>query len=184
MHPSNLRADLCRQHLWDRTASPFRSLWLYRLTTEVHGVTAEQLDQGFFRLFRLRGVLDPTSAIPGLGASVSEVMALARLQEGGMTQQDLGTYLGLEKSTVSRLVDAMIDKGWVDQVRDPQAPRFKTIRLTAAGRRAARSVGKAMHRRHENMLDGLSAQEASTLIKGLNILVDALEREAERANSH
>jgi DNA-binding MarR family transcriptional regulator len=143
--------------------------------------TADELDEAFFRLFQLRGVLDPADAVPGLGASVSEIMALSYLRGGQATQFDLGNYLGLEKSTVSRLVDNLAAKGWVEKSRDPSNRRFAAARLTAAGRRATRDVGQAMHRRHRAMLDSLSARDASTMIRGLNILLNALEREAAKA---
>ncbi len=39
-------------------------------------------------LFRLRGVLDPAQAVPGLGASLSEALALGQLAAGELTQQD------------------------------------------------------------------------------------------------
>jgi DNA-binding MarR family transcriptional regulator len=138
-------------------------------------VQAEHLDEAFFRLFRLRGVLDPTSAVPGLGASVSEIMALAYLRDGPASQQDLGRYVGLEKSTVSRLVEALTAKGWVIKERDPHNRRFQTLVLTAAGRQATRTVGNAMHRRHRDILESMTAQDAATMIRGLNILVSALE---------
>lgn len=139
-------------------------------------ITAEDLDDLFFRLFRLRGILDPAGAVPGLGASVSEIMALTRLREGSANQQTLAAFLGLEKSTVSRLVDAMISKGWVEKERDEANRRYQLVRLTTAGRRAARAAVTAMHRRHLSMANSLSGSERATMIEGLRILVSALER--------
>ena len=144
-------------------------------------MTAAELDEAFFRLFRLRGVLDPTGAVPGLGASGSELMTLSRLRDGAVPQHELGTYLGLEKSTVSRLVDGMVAKGWVERDRDPANRRFATVRLTTEGLSTARAVGRAMHRRHSAILEGLSSRDAATMIKGLTILLTALERELEAA---
>lgn len=147
---------------------------------EEESTTAADLDDLFFRLFRLRGVLDPTGAVPGLGASVSEIMTLTRLSESPANQQTLVGFLGLEKSTVSRLVDAMIGKGWVEKERDASNRRYQLVRLTAAGRRAARETGKAMHRRHLSMARSLSEQERAVMIEGVRILVAALERSAEQ----
>lgn len=140
-------------------------------------MTINALDEAFFRLFRLRGVFDPSTAVPGLGASVSEIMAMAFLSDQAVTQQQLGRLLGLEKSTVSRLVDAMAAKGWATRERDPENRRHATVSLTGAGRRAARRVGDAMRRRHEAMLESMTAHERATMIQGLTLLVTALERE-------
>lgn len=139
--------------------------------------TDDELGDAFVRVFRLRGVLDPTAAVPGLAASVSEIMALRRLQDGELTQQDLGAYLQLEKSTVSRLVEAMTAKGWVEKTRDPTNRRYQRIHLTPHGRRAARDVRHAMHRRHQRILAGLSSAERQAVTTGLAILVRALESE-------
>ena len=139
-------------------------------------MTATELDDLFFRLFRLRGVLDPTAAVPGLGASVSEIMALTRLREGPVNQQMLVAFLGLEKSTVSRLIDGMAAKGWVEKQRDESNRRFLMVRLTPSGRRAARRTAQAMHRRHVSMAQSLTEQDRATMIHGLRILVEALER--------
>lgn len=139
--------------------------------------TGDELDDAFARLFRLRGVLDPTAAVPGLAASVSEIMALRRLQDGELSQYDLGAYLQLEKSTVSRLVDAMTAKGWVGKTPDPTNRRYHRIHLTVAGRRAARDVRNAMHQRHERMLAGLTPRERKAVTAGLTLLVRALENE-------
>ena len=142
------------------------------------GSTADDLDDLFFRLFSLRGVLDPAGAVPGLGASVSEVMTLAHLRERPVTQLELGDVLGLEKSTVSRLVESMARKGWVEKERDRSNRRYQLVRLTAAGSRAAREAGKAMHRRHHAMAEHLSDADRRAMIVGMRILVGALERTA------
>lgn len=144
--------------------------------------TGDEMEDAFARLFRLRGVLDPAAAVPGLAASVSEIMALRRLQDGELSQYDLGAYLQLEKSTVSRLVDAMTAKGWVEKTRDPTNRRYHRIRLTLAGRRAARDVRSAMHKRHERMLAGLSPRERKAVTTGLTLLVRALENETVEPN--
>lgn len=149
----------------------------------VESTTAADLDDLFFRLFRLRGVLDPTGAVPGLGASVSEIMALTRLDESPANQQALVGFLGLEKSTVSRLIDGMIRKGWVEKERDASNRRYQLVRLTASGKRAARETTKAMHRRHVVMAQALSDSERKLMIDGVRVLVSALERTAETSDT-
>lgn len=139
-------------------------------------MTAADLDDLFFRLFRLRGVLDPAGAVPGLGASVSEIMALTRLREGPANQQTLVAFLGLEKSTVSRLIDGMVAKGWVEKQRDESNRRFLTVRLTPAGRHTARQTAQAMHRRHVTMTQPLTNKDRAVMVQGLRILIEALER--------
>jgi DNA-binding MarR family transcriptional regulator len=139
--------------------------------------TDDELGQVFFRQFRLRGILDITSEMPGFGASASEVLALTRLSESNVKQNELGAYLQLEKSTVSRMIDAMTAKGWVERTRDPANRRSQVVRLTLSGKRAARTVERVMRQRHERMLSRLSAGERQAVRTGLTVFVRALEEE-------
>jgi DNA-binding MarR family transcriptional regulator len=131
----------------------------------------EVLDAAMMRFLGMRGVLDPAQAVPDFGASMSEVMALRHLTDGPLTQQQLGDRLGLEKSTVSRLVDAMVRKEWVDKARDPSNRRYQRVRLTPAGRRAATRIGKTVQGRHQRWFDALTADEREALAIGLGALV-------------
>ncbi|NUP37047.1 MAG: MarR family transcriptional regulator [Streptomyces sp.] len=128
-------------------------------------------------LFRQRGVLDPSRVVPGLGASLSESLALGYLSAGACVQHELGSYLGLEKSTVSRLVAGMTEKGWVERTRDPNNRRFQKVVLTAAGRRAAAQIAEAMRLRHERWLAALTPEEQQALAIGLPALVRAMTAE-------
>jgi DNA-binding MarR family transcriptional regulator len=136
------------------------------------------VQQGLGCLFRMRGVLDPAQAIPGLGASLSEAMALQELRARGQaTQSQLGDFLGLEKSTVSRLVEAMSGKGWVVKERDPANRRFAQVRLTEAGERVAAELADAMRARHERILAALTPAERHAVAVGLAALGRAMATE-------
>jgi MarR family len=64
----------------------------------------DELRRGLQQLVRLSRILEPHSGA-GTDASLSEVMALGELVDvAGMSQHELARLLGLEKSTVSRLV--------------------------------------------------------------------------------
>jgi DNA-binding MarR family transcriptional regulator len=134
----------------------------------------ELLDLAMGRLFLLRGVLDPSQVASGLGMSVSEAMALRHLALSPSTQQSLGAHLGLEKSTVSRLVDAMATKGWVSKERDPGNRRYRSVQLTEAGREAAESVAAGMRHRHIHMLDSFTPEERHALSVALPALMRTL----------
>jgi DNA-binding MarR family transcriptional regulator len=137
----------------------------------------EVLDLAMGQLFRLRGVLDPGEVAEGLGMSLSETMALRRLRRGPTSQQALGSYLGLEKSTVSRLVDAMVRKGWVDKATDAANRRHRLLQLTATGQDAAATVGAAVQRRHRGMLAALTGEERRALSVALPALVRVLSEQ-------
>lgn len=135
------------------------------------------LEMAMDGLFRRRGVLDPSRVVPGLGASLSESLALGYLSGGPCVQHELGSYLGLEKSTVSRLVAGMTEKGWVERARDPDNRRFQKVVLTPAGRQVASQIAEAMRQRHERWLAALTPEEQHALAVGLPALVRAMTAE-------
>lgn len=137
----------------------------------------EVLDAAMGRFLGMRGVLDPAQAVPNFGVSMSEAMTLRHLSEGALTQHELGARLGLEKSTVSRLVDAMAGKDWVEKARDPSNRRYQRVRLTPSGSRAAARIAEAVRRRHARWFDALTAEEREALAVGLGALVRAIAEE-------
>jgi DNA-binding MarR family transcriptional regulator len=135
------------------------------------------LDLTMAWLFRLRGVLDPAQAVPGLGASMSEALALGQLTSGELSQQDLADRLGLEKSTVSRLMEGMAAKGWVERDRDPANRRYRRVGLTPDGRTAARRVADAIRERHQRVLASLTPDERAAVAVALPALARAMAAE-------
>jgi DNA-binding MarR family transcriptional regulator len=134
----------------------------------------DDLRRAMRRLVRLGGLLEPHDH-GGLQVSLSEVMALGELAEvETMTQQDLATALGLEKSTVSRLAAGLQAREWLTRERDPANRRYYRLRLTDDGRAAAERVGLDLRRHHEQLLSELTPAELEALNIGLSALTRAL----------
>ena len=84
--------------------------------------------------------------------SLSEMMALGELADvESMSQQELGQLLGLEKSTVSRLVVGLQRRSWVGRERDPANRRFYRLQLTPEGRTVADRIGHDLRAHHEQL---------------------------------
>jgi DNA-binding MarR family transcriptional regulator len=128
------------------------------------------------RLVRFGGPLDPHEH-GGMQASISEVAALRELSTVSMlTQQELGELLGLEKSTVSRLVSGMEGRGWLIRERDPHNRRFTRLRLTADGRTIAARIGRQLTDRHHALFSALTAAERQAVVVGFTALARALDQ--------
>jgi len=97
---------------------------------------------------------------------------MEELSDSPLTQNDLGDRLGLEKSTISRLVSGMESKGWVSRSRHLHNRRFSQVTLTPAGRSAANHAADHLKQRHVDLLAALSPDERSALA----IAVGALTR--------
>jgi DNA-binding MarR family transcriptional regulator len=114
--------------------------------------------------------------IPALPAS--EARALIELVAArGIAQGQLGTLLGLEKSTMSRLAAGLERKGWVRRGRDEANQRYIRLYLTPEGSQVAAQVWGAWQTRQARILAALSAEERAGLASGLRGLLRGLTAE-------
>ncbi|GAA2418824.1 hypothetical protein GCM10010191_32090 [Actinomadura vinacea] len=103
------------------------------LLAEAHNQSRERLDQ----------------ALRPLGINVRGfAVMLALPMYGPVSQRDLIGHIGIDKSTMVRLIDELEDRGLVSRERVPQDRRAYSIALTRRGeqtltraRRAAEQVG-------------------------------------------
>lgn len=110
--------------------------------------------------------------------STSEARALIELVAArGISQGQLGTLLGLEKSTISRLAAGLERKGWIERGRDEANQRYIRLYLTPEGSRVAALVWQAWQSRQARILSGLSGREREGLASGLRGLIRELAAE-------
>ena len=95
----------------------------------------------------------------------------------GIAQGQLGTLLGLEKSTVSRLAAGLERKGWVRRGRDEANQRYIRLYLTPEGSRVAAQVWTAWQTRQARILASLTVEERAGLTSGLRGLIRGLAAE-------
>lgn len=116
------------------------------------------------------------SPIPALSAS--EARALIELVAArGIAQGQLGTLLGLEKSTVSRLAVGLERKGWVRRGRDEANQRYIRLYLTPEGSQVAARLWSAWQTRQARILATLTTEERAGLASGLRGLIRGLAAE-------
>ena len=106
----------------------------------------------------------PVDAIPPGGRADSAAAALSALDQflDRPTVDQLRRVLGLTHSGAVRLLDRLATAGLVERGSGPDG-RSRSVRLTAAGRRAARRVAERRAGYLDALLAGLSADETHTL---------------------
>ena len=110
--------------------------------------------------------------------SASEARALIELVAArGIAQGELGSLLGLEKSTVSRLAAGLERKGWIRRGRDEGNQRYVRLYLTRDGGIIAARMWQAWQSRQARILGSLSHEERAGLTAGLRGLVRGLVAE-------
>jgi MarR family transcriptional regulator, 2-MHQ and catechol-resistance regulon repressor len=91
--------------------------------------------------------------------SVSQCYALQALAErGGMTLNDLAAHLYLDKSTASRVVDALERKGYVERSPHPGDRRALLLAATGAGRELHRRIQSDLLAEEEALLAGFDPE--------------------------
>ncbi len=135
----------------------------------------KQLQDLFGEFLQALGLHRPDQVPAGFSISLSEMFALMVLTAGApMSQQVLAEHLQLEKSTVSRLIKHLEQRGWVKRVRDLHDTRMFRLHLSDKGHEAAARLVKSLTERHERLLAALKPDEQEALAYGLSALIRAL----------
>lgn len=135
----------------------------------------QQLQELFGEFLQALGLHRPDQVPTGFSISLSEMFALMALSaEEPMSQQALAEQLHLEKSTVSRLIKHLEQRGWVKRVRDSHDTRMFRLHLSDAGHEQASRLARSLAERHQRLLAELKPDEQEALAYGLSALVRAL----------
>jgi DNA-binding MarR family transcriptional regulator len=111
----------------------------------------------------------------GLEITPEQWAVLVRLWErDGRSQNDLSEVTLRDKHTISRMLDGMVDRGWVERRPDPSDGRSKLVFLTRTGLALeARLVPLAEELVHE-MLRGIDADELQLTLQTLRKMAENL----------
>ncbi len=139
-------------------------------------VEPRELQEAVSRFVRAFGLHQPDQTPCGRPIPVSEAHALGELaREGELRQIDLVHRLRLEKSTTSRLVGQLVERGWAERVPAPGDGRGVLVRLTANGRDAAEQLAAARSARFAAALDRVPAEQREAVLHALAILTEAVD---------
>ena len=102
-------------------------------------------------------------------------------RSGPLPLSELGTRVSLEKSWVSRAVDAMVERGLVTKEPNPADARSWLVTLTAEGERTVKELDRTLDEHAGQLLGSLTARERADVERSLLLLMKAL-REDTAAN--
>lgn len=135
---------------------------------------AERLQQAFSGMVRALGLLRPDTTPCGLPISVTEAHALGELHDRGpLTQRQLAAALGLQKSTISRLVDQLEGRDLARRSPNPDDGRSVLVALTDNGTIRAGRLARARRELFGDLIERLSVADRRTVIDGLTRLEEA-----------
>jgi DNA-binding MarR family transcriptional regulator len=145
---------------------------------------ASQFRQSVRHLVRALGVLDEARTPCGVDVSVREAYALdaisrAELAGTPLSQTDLQSSLGVDKSNVTRLVQQLVAEGRVEQRAAEADARVRLLHLTAKGRRVARTLEERSLQRFAAVAARIPAGERAAVLRALAVFRAALDAGAK-----
>ena len=106
----------------------------------------------------------PARALQGKQTSVAEWVLLHELhQRGQAAPAELADHLGFTRGAISKIVDKLDAKGWIQTGAKEGDSRFRLLSLTRAGRRSLPVLAEIADQNDARYFDCLSAREKSTL---------------------
>ncbi|GAA4509386.1 MarR family transcriptional regulator [Actinoallomurus oryzae] len=111
--------------------------------------------------FLVNAVYAESSRDYGLTPQQGQLLCVLMPQPYGMSE--LGSVLGLAKSSLTGLVDRSAQRGLVRREPDPEDARAVRVALTPEGARLAERFYAETARRVERLADGLDAPDLRTL---------------------
>jgi DNA-binding MarR family transcriptional regulator len=111
-----------------------------------------------------RPMIEGVAAPNGLSANeLRIIMCLGG--EGALAGHEISATMAIPPMNVSRAVAALIDRGWIETVRDPGNRRRKPVQLSAAGWERYRALIPDVAAVAADLLGGLTASERATLAR-------------------
>ena len=108
--------------------------------------------------------------------SVTQCYALETLAEHGpLRQGGLAERLFLDKSTTSRVVSALLKKGYVEQTADPADGRAVRLQVTRKGRALYTKITAELVAQQEQLLGDLSPELRAAVVTVIKRLAQAAD---------
>jgi DNA-binding MarR family transcriptional regulator len=109
------------------------------------------------------------------GVTIAEWRVMLTLaSEPGVSAAEITNSWAMEKMSVNRAIQRLIDNGNVSRSRDPEDGRSYRLSLTAKGRKLYARIAPAANKRYTEIISSVAAEE-------LDIVVAALQKMIVRA---
>jgi len=135
--------------------------------------SAAQLQHELMGFIRAFGLLSTDRTPCGQVMAPSDAHALTEIADGGLSQRELVDRLHLDRSSVSRLVDRLVSRAWVQRAEESADRRTVRLVATPAGQRVAASIAQSRGRRFNALLDAIPAERHSEILDAIRLLTKA-----------
>jgi DNA-binding MarR family transcriptional regulator len=153
-----------------------RTMWLYGRTMSPAADEFVAIQEALVNFVRAFGLHQPDRTPCGQPMTASEAHALTELgRDGPLRQIALGRRLRLEKSTISRLVSLLAERGWLERIPSSEDGRGVLLSLTDEGRKTAAAITDARFKKFAALLESIPADRRTDVLAALHTLTEALD---------
>lgn len=115
------------------------------------------------------------------GLTLSQCHTLDLLSKrDGLSMNEISQQMGLAKSTVTRIVDTMVRKGWVERNRGRGDHRRVHIRLTAKGREMVAETDRSSREYVKLILNHIPSGRRAEVMESLRLMITSIEKGLRR----
>ena len=93
-------------------------------------------------------------------------------RKSNLTMGELSNTLSVPLSTATRIVDWLVDNGYVERLPDPEDRRIVRIALTDIGRQLHQTIENYITQRVQQIISCLTTEERTTLLALVGKVVD------------
>ncbi|KFI32968.1 transcriptional regulator [Haematobacter missouriensis] len=117
---------------------------------------------------RWRRELDLRLAGIGMADATWPPLVHLSLSGGGISQKDLAERVGIDGSSLVRLLDILSERGLLERRPDPGDRRSRQLYLTPAGKAAVRRIEEVLERTEHEMLEDLGHDDLMRLLEAMD----------------
>jgi DNA-binding MarR family transcriptional regulator len=139
-------------------------------------ILLDQLDRLTRRLQRNLECCD-RALVTCCGLTVSQAHALLTLQEAGaITMNDFAGAMRLHGTTMTRMADALVEKGLVERQPAPEDRRIVRVVLSTQGQATAERVQQSKRQLLAEAFTGYTESEETAIVQMLDRLTTTVEK--------
>ncbi len=111
------------------------------------------------------------------GITLAQCHTILEIEDlGQATTVELSKRLGLDKSTLSRTIDGLVNIGLLERVAHPTDRRFNLLSLTTKGQEVADQINQSNDDFYRRVFDGIESERHDEVIDNFEKLIWAMRR--------
>jgi len=96
-----------------------------------------------------------------------------------LTPKDIAKKMNVVKSRVTRIIDGLIKKNFIQRIKDPEDSRISLLSLTPNGQKKLNEINGFLNDVHLEVLSQMEPEQRKTMLTNLEILKASLEAAKE-----